>query len=104
VPIGAEQAHDLLPAAVRALTPETLVGSSLRSMDSFGTGHLTLLHADPLVAAYREALTVPAEGQSSDTETWMRYASSLAYGLAVGLDHPPLGIEPQRRRALPRPD
>ena len=28
---------------------ETLVDSSLRSMDSFGTGHLTLLHADPHV-------------------------------------------------------
>ncbi len=49
VPIGAERARDLLPDAVRALSMETLVDSSLRSMDSFGTGHLTLLHADPHV-------------------------------------------------------
>ena len=134
VPVGAERAHDLLPDDVRALTMETLVDCSLRSMDSFGTSHLTLLHADPhvgntyllpgnrvgfldwqvcrrgcwaqdlayflvsaltvedrrsfehhLVAAYRDALRVPAEEKPSETESWVRYASAHPYGLAVWL-------------------
>jgi hypothetical protein len=38
-----------------------------------------------LVAAYREALTVPARATPSVTETWDRYAASHPYGLAVWL-------------------
>ena len=134
VPLGAERARDLLPDEVHAVTADTIIDSALRSLDSFGTGHLTLLHADPhvgntyllpddgvgfldwqvcrrgswaqdlayflvsaltvedrrsfehrLLATYREALTVPAEAQPSEAETWDRYSSSHPYGLAVWL-------------------
>jgi hypothetical protein len=132
VPLGVARARDLVPD--RTFTLDTMVDSALRSIDSFATGHLTLLHADPhigntyllpdggvgfldwqvcrrgswaqdlayflvsaltvedrrsfehqLVNAYREALTVPSHAKPSETETWVRYAASHPYGLAVWL-------------------
>jgi Phosphotransferase enzyme family len=134
VPLGAARAHDLLPDEVQALTTDVVANSALRSMETFGTGRLTLLHADPhvgntyllpdndvgfldwqvcrrgswaqdlayflvsaltvedrrsseggLLAAYRAALTVPADALPSETEMWDRFAASHPYGLAVWL-------------------
>jgi hypothetical protein len=50
VPVGAARAAraaDLLPDTVHGLATDTVIDSALRSLDAFGTGHLTLLHADP---------------------------------------------------------
>jgi hypothetical protein len=132
VPAGAERARDVLPNQLHSVTLDTVIDSALRCIDSFATGHLTLLHADPhvgntyllpdggvgfldwqvcrrgswaqdlsyflvsaltiedrrsfehlLLAAYRDALTVPAEAKPSPAETWDRYAASHPYGLAI---------------------
>jgi hypothetical protein len=46
-PVGAERAGDILPEHVGRLTSDQLLDLCMRAMTSFGSGPLTLLHADP---------------------------------------------------------
>jgi hypothetical protein len=47
IPIGSDRAADVLPPAVLARPSDALLDLCMRSITSFGTGPLTLLHADP---------------------------------------------------------
>jgi Phosphotransferase enzyme family len=49
VPIGIERAADVLPPEVLAIPSDDLLLLCMRSIATFGTGRLTLLHADPHV-------------------------------------------------------
>ncbi len=47
LPIGRGRAADLLPEPLAAMTDDYLLELCMRSIASFGSGHLTLLHGDP---------------------------------------------------------
>jgi hypothetical protein len=47
VPIGMERAADVLPAEIMAVGSEKLLDLCMGSIDTFGAGRATLLHADP---------------------------------------------------------
>ncbi|HET9733454.1 MAG TPA: phosphotransferase [Acidimicrobiales bacterium] len=47
IPVGAARAVDLLPAGVAARSSDEILSLCMRAMAAFGSGRLTLLHADP---------------------------------------------------------
>ena len=59
LPVGRARAADLLPATVAALTDDYLLRLCARSISSFGSGRMTLLHADPHIG---NTYVLPGDG------------------------------------------